>query len=228
MDSWIPSTQRANLTKYSLKCLSEMPQRPSCRWLRIKSIKTPSRKIKRWIFTATTDFHHKLTLREAVSLCRWCTLSWMSILSILVRRKCNFKRYVRQSERVAAKLAVQCYLHCGFGKIKSIGQIQRPYWKPQTMLNKNGRRIEVKEGKGNRVNHAKSRSRLKVTSVGELNISIGNVFYEMGSRTEKAAFLRSKLKTAVSNLKSCLRRSRSAGASKNSAWGNWRRPWNML
>ncbi len=46
----------------------------------------------------------------------------------------------------------------------------------------------------NREIHAKSRSRLKVLSVGELTISIGSLFYEMGSLTEKAAFLRSKRK----------------------------------
>ncbi len=48
----------------------------------------------------------------------------------------------------------------------------------------------VKEG--NRENHAESRSHLKVSSVGELTISIGSFFHEMGSLTEKAAFLQSK------------------------------------
>ncbi len=37
-------------------------------------------------------------------------------------------------------------------------------------------------------NHAKSNIRLKVSSVGELTISIGSLFNEMGSLTLKAAF----------------------------------------
>ncbi len=45
---------------------------------------------------------------------------------------------------------------------------------------------------GNRENHAKSRSRLKVSSVGELTIFIGSLFHEMGILTEKATFLGSK------------------------------------
>ncbi len=45
---------------------------------------------------------------------------------------------------------------------------------------------------GNRENYAISESRLKVSSVGELTISIGNLFREMGSLTEKADLLRSK------------------------------------
>ncbi len=47
---------------------------------------------------------------------------------------------------------------------------------------------------GDRVNHAESRRRLKVSSVGELTISIGSLFHEMESLTENAAFLRSRRK----------------------------------
>ncbi len=61
---------------------------------------------------------------------------------------------------------------------------------------------------GNREVHAKSRSRLRVSSVGELTISIGSIFHEMGSFTEKAAFLLSKRKLRWRNSKSCPRRSR--------------------
>ncbi len=44
----------------------------------------------------------------------------------------------------------------------------------------------------NRKDNAESNSRLKVSSVGEWTIFIGSLFHEMGSLTEKAAFLRSK------------------------------------
>ncbi len=82
----------------------------------------------------------------------------------------------------------------------------------------------VREGKET----GKTRSRLKVSSVGELTISIRSLFHEMGSLTENAAFLRSRRKLRWRNLKSCPRRSRSVGASKNSACGKSKRPWNML
>ncbi len=50
--------------------------------------------------------------------------------------------------------------------------------------------------KGNRELHAKFRSHLKVASVGELTISIGSLFHEMGSLTEEAASHRSKYAVA--------------------------------
>ncbi len=56
----------------------------------------------------------------------------------------------------------------------------------------------VKEG--NREIHAKSRTRLKVSSVGGLTVSIDSLFHEMASLTEKAAFLRSKRFKRVSNV----------------------------
>ncbi len=58
-----------------------------------------------------------------------------------------------------------------------------------------------------------------MSSVGDLTISIGSLFHEMGSHTENAAFLWSKRKLRRRNLKSFSRRSRSDGASKNSARG---------
>ncbi len=81
---------------------------------------------------------------------------------------------------------------------------------------------------GNGENHAKSRSRLKKSSVGELTFSIGSLFLEMGSLTAKAAFLLSKRKLRWRNFKSCPRRSRCDGALKNFARGKLRRPWSML
>ncbi len=86
--------------------------------------------------------------------------------------------------------------------------------------------MEVKEG--NKENHVKSRSRLKVSSVGESTSSIGSLFHEMGSLAEKGAFLRSKRKLWWRNLKWRHRRSRSDCASKNYACGKSKRPWNML
>ncbi len=59
-------------------------------------------------------------------------------------------------------------------------------------------------------------------------MSIGSLFNEMSSLIEKAAFLWSRRKLRWRNWKSCPRRSRSAGASKNSACGKPRRRWNML
>ncbi len=47
---------------------------------------------------------------------------------------------------------------------------------------------------GNRENHAEPRSSLKVSSVGELTISIGSLFHEMGILTENDVFLRSRRK----------------------------------
>ncbi len=55
---------------------------------------------------------------------------------------------------------------------------------------------------GYKENHAESRSRLKVLSVGALTISIGSLFQEMGSLTENAAFLRSRRKLRWRNLDS--------------------------
>ncbi len=80
----------------------------------------------------------------------------------------------------------------------------------------------------NREDHAKSSSRLKLSSVWALTSSIGSLFYEMGSLTEKAAFRWSKRKQRWRNLKSCPRRFRSVGSWENSACGKTRRPWNML
>ncbi len=53
-----------------------------------------------------------------------------------------------------------------------------------------------------------------MSSVGELIISLGSLFHEMESLAENAAFHQSKRKLRWRNLKSCPRRSRSAGASK--------------
>ncbi len=59
---------------------------------------------------------------------------------------------------------------------------------------------ESGKGTGNRESDAESRSRLKVSSVGELTRSIGSLFDEMGRLTEKAAFLRRKRKLRWRNL----------------------------
>ncbi len=81
---------------------------------------------------------------------------------------------------------------------------------------------------GNRENHAKCCSRLKVPSVGAFTIFIGSLFYVMVSFTEEAAFLRSMQKMQWRYLNPGPRRSRSDGASKNSACGKSRRPENVL
>ncbi len=52
----------------------------------------------------------------------------------------------------------------------------------------------VKEGKGTGRTMLSPGKRLKVSSVGDLTISIGSLFHEMGSLTAKAAFRRSKRK----------------------------------
>ncbi len=59
----------------------------------------------------------------------------------------------------------------------------------------------VKEG--NRKDHTKSSSRLKMSSVGALAILVGNLFYEMGILIEKAVFLQGKWKLWWRDLKSC-------------------------
>ncbi len=73
----------------------------------------------------------------------------------------------------------------------------------------------VKEG--NKEDHSKSSSHLKASSVRTLNIAIETLFHEMGSLTEKIAFLRSRRNLRWRNLLSCPRRSRSGDASNNCA-----------
>ncbi len=72
------------------------------------------------------------------------------------------------------------------------------YWSNTTALlgasNHVNYKLREHESQGrerNREIHAKSRGRLKVSSVGELTISIRSLFHEMGSLTERGAFLSS-------------------------------------
>ncbi len=70
----------------------------------------------------------------------------------------------------------------------------------------------IKEG--NRKDHANSSSRMKLSSVRALTVSVVSLFHEIENLTEKASLLRRRRKLQWRNLKSCPRRSRFAEVSK--------------
>ncbi len=73
-------------------------------------------------------------------------------------------------------------------QMKSVGQIQRHCLAPQNHVKCNLKENGSQGREGNRKDHAKSSSRLNVSSVGALTIAIGSFFNEMGSLTEKTLF----------------------------------------
>ncbi len=70
---------------------------------------------------------------------------------------------------------------------------------------------------GNKYDHTMSNSRFEVSSGKVLPTRFGNLFQKEESLTEKPTLLRSKRKLRWHRLKPCARRSRSTGASTNSA-----------